>query len=74
VRPTSARWAWVEYKIAQGERCAGLAIMDAHRAGGSFAAYKKAFEARGVVPTGPRARVPSSLELIALKRQRIAAL
>jgi len=44
--------------------------MDAHRAGGSFAAYKRAFAARGVVPTGPRARVPSSLELIALNRQR----
>jgi radical SAM superfamily enzyme YgiQ (UPF0313 family) len=72
VRPTSARWAWVEYMIAQGETTAGLAIMDAHRAGGSFAAYKKAFVARGVAPTGPRARVPSSQELIALKRQRIA--
>jgi radical SAM superfamily enzyme YgiQ (UPF0313 family) len=72
VRPTSARWAWVEYMIAQGESSAGLAIMDAHRAGGSFAAYKKAFVARGVVPTGPRARVPSSLELIALKKKRIA--
>jgi radical SAM superfamily enzyme YgiQ (UPF0313 family) len=72
VRPTSARWAWVEYMIAQGETNAGLAIMDAHRAGGSFAAYKKAFVARGVAPTGPRARVPSSQELIALKRQRIA--
>jgi radical SAM superfamily enzyme YgiQ (UPF0313 family) len=73
VRPTSARWAWVEYMLAQGESNAGLAVMDAHRAGGSFAAYKKAFIARGIVPTGPRARVPSSLELIALKRQRIAA-
>jgi hypothetical protein len=57
--------------IAQGESSAGLAVMDAQRAGGSFAAYKKAFVARGVVPTGPRARVPSSQELIALKRQRI---
>lgn len=74
VRPTSARWAWVEYMIAQGESAAGLAIMDAHRAGGSFAAYKKAFAARGVVPTGPRARVPSSLELIALKKKRLAAI
>jgi radical SAM superfamily enzyme YgiQ (UPF0313 family) len=72
VRPTSARWAWVVFMIAQGETNAGLAIMDAHRAGGSFAAYKKAFVARGVAPTGPRARVPSSQELIALKRQRIA--
>jgi len=73
VRPTSARWAWVEYMIAQGESSAGLAIMDAHHAGGSFAAYKRAFVARGVVPTGPRARVPSSLELIALKKKRLAS-
>ncbi len=74
VRPTSARWAWVEYMIAQGESNAGLAVMDAQRAGGTFAAYKKAFIARGVEPTGPRARVPSSQELIALKRQRLATL
>jgi len=74
VRPTSARWAWVEYMIAQGEASAGLAVMDAHRAGGSFAAYKKAFRDRGVVPTGPRARVPSGQELIALKKQRLASL
>jgi radical SAM superfamily enzyme YgiQ (UPF0313 family) len=73
VRATSARWAWVEYMIAQGETVAGLAIMDAHHAGGSFAAYKKAFIARGVEPTGPRARVPSSLELIALKKRKLAS-
>jgi len=72
VRATSARWAWVEYMLAQGEARAGLAVMDAHHAGGSFAAYRKAFEAHGVEPTGPRARVPSSQELIALKRQRLA--
>lgn len=72
VRPTSARWAWVEYMLAQGESSAGLALMDAYRAGGSFAAYKKAFEKHGVVPTGPRARVPSSLELIALKKRKLA--
>jgi radical SAM superfamily enzyme YgiQ (UPF0313 family) len=72
VRPTSARWAWVEYMVAQGETTAGLAIMDAYHAGGSFAAYKQAFAARGVEPTGPRARVPSSLELIALHRKKLA--
>ncbi len=74
VRPTSARWAWVEYMIAQGERSAGLAVMDAHRAGGSFAAYKKAFAERGVVPTGPRARVPSSTEIRERHRARLAVL
>ena len=73
VRATSARWAWVEYMLAQGETVAGLAVMDAHREGGSFAAYKRAFENRGVVPTGPRARVPSSLELIALKKKKLAS-
>ncbi|MDB4957035.1 MAG: Radical domain protein [Myxococcales bacterium] len=72
VRPTSARWAWIEYMLAQGESVAGLAVMDAHRAGGKFADYKRAFEARGVSPTGPRARVPSSLELIALKKKRLS--
>jgi hypothetical protein len=59
--------------IAQAESVAGLAIMDAHRAGGSFAAYKKALAARGVVPTGPRARVPSGAELIALKKKKLAS-
>jgi radical SAM superfamily enzyme YgiQ (UPF0313 family) len=72
VRPTSARWAWVEYMIAQAESVSGLAIADAHRAGGSFAAYKKAFAAHGVVPTGPRARVPSSQEVIALRKRKLA--
>jgi radical SAM superfamily enzyme YgiQ (UPF0313 family) len=73
LRPTSARWAWVEYMLAQGERSAGLALLAAHRAGGSFAAYKKAFAAHGVVPTGPRARVPSTSELIALRKRTLAA-
>jgi radical SAM superfamily enzyme YgiQ (UPF0313 family) len=71
IRATSARWAWVEYMIAQGEDRAGLAILDAHRAGGSFAAYKQAFTTHGSVPTGPRARVPSSRELIALRRREL---
>lgn len=69
VRPTSARWAWVEYMIAQSGAAAGLAVMDAHLAGGSFADYKRAFRARGVEPTGPVARVPSSAERIALRRR-----
>ncbi len=43
VRPTSARWAWVEYVLAQGGLEAGRRALTAHRAGGSFAAWKKAF-------------------------------
>jgi radical SAM superfamily enzyme YgiQ (UPF0313 family) len=72
LRATSARWAWVEYVLAQGEQKAGLAVLDAHRAGGGFAAYRRAFAARDVRPTGPRARVPSTSELIALRRRTVA--
>ena len=42
VRPSSARWAWVEYRLSQGDKEEGLAAMEAWRAGGSFSAWKKA--------------------------------
>ncbi len=45
VRPTSARWAWVEYVLAQGGAAEGRAVYDAVQAGGRFADYKRAFEA-----------------------------
>ncbi len=54
VRPTSARWAWVEYMLAQGGPEAGLAAEDAWRAGGTFAAWKRAFKERGVTPFAAR--------------------
>ena len=50
VRPTSARWAWVEYMLAQTGPDAGLAAMDAWRAGGAFSDWKRAFKARDVEP------------------------
>jgi radical SAM superfamily enzyme YgiQ (UPF0313 family) len=50
VRPTSARWAWVEHMLAQCGPEAGLATYDAWKEGASFAAYKRAFAARGVTP------------------------
>jgi radical SAM superfamily enzyme YgiQ (UPF0313 family) len=43
VRPTSARWAWVEYQLAQGGPEWGEAVLEAHKAGGTFAHYKRAF-------------------------------
>jgi radical SAM superfamily enzyme YgiQ (UPF0313 family) len=43
VRATSARWAWVEYVLAQGGEAEGLALLDAVEAGGSFRAYQRAF-------------------------------
>lgn len=45
VRSTSARWAFVEYVLAQGGPTEGRAVRDALRAGASFADYKRAFEA-----------------------------
>jgi radical SAM superfamily enzyme YgiQ (UPF0313 family) len=43
VRPTSARWAWVEYVLAQGGVEAGRRALTAHSEGGGFAAWKRAF-------------------------------
>jgi radical SAM superfamily enzyme YgiQ (UPF0313 family) len=42
VRATSARWAWVEYALAQGGEAEGLAVIDAVDAGATFSAYAKA--------------------------------
>ncbi len=52
LRATSARWAWVEYVLAQGSRAEGRAMLDAVHAGGRFRDYKKAFE--GLDPERPR--------------------
>ncbi len=53
VRSTSARWAWVEYVLAQGGEAHGLAVIDAVDAGGTFRAYERAFA--GVpAPAAPR--------------------
>jgi len=41
IRPTSARWAWVEYRLAQGGPAEGLAVLEAHRRGGRFTHYRK---------------------------------
>lgn len=45
VRATSARWAWVEYVLAQGGRAEGFAVLDAVHAGGRFSDWKRAFDA-----------------------------
>ncbi len=41
-RPTSARWAWVESELAQGDQATGEAAVRAVRAGGKFSAWKRA--------------------------------
>ena len=61
VRSTSAKWAWVEYVLAQGGEAEGLAVIDAVHAGGGFAAYKRAFAALAKTrPEAPR----RSLQLV----------
>ncbi|HEX9572737.1 MAG TPA: radical SAM protein [Myxococcales bacterium] len=73
VRPTSARWAWVEYVLAQGGAEAGLAAEQAWRAGGSFASWKRAFAEREVRPV-PAARPPDGrVRLPALARWPVVA-
>jgi radical SAM superfamily enzyme YgiQ (UPF0313 family) len=47
VRSTSAKWAWIEYVLAQGGPEEGIAVLEAARAGGNFAAYRRAFEKLG---------------------------
>ena len=44
VRSTSARWAFVEYVLAQGGELEGRAVLDAVHAGGTFAAFRRAFQ------------------------------
>ena len=50
VRPTSARWAWVEYMLAQCGPEAGLAALQAWKAGGRFADFRHAFADAGCTP------------------------
>lgn len=45
LRATSARWAWVEWVLAQGGPAEGRAVLDAIRAGGGFRDYERAFAA-----------------------------
>jgi radical SAM superfamily enzyme YgiQ (UPF0313 family) len=55
VRSTSARWAWVEAVLAQGGQAEGRAVLEAVHAGGTFAAYERAFRA---LPRAPRRALP----------------
>jgi radical SAM superfamily enzyme YgiQ (UPF0313 family) len=59
LRATSARWAWIEWVLAQGGRAEGRAVMEAVKNGGSFAAWKKAFAAL------PSSRERRSLSIVA---------
>ncbi len=56
VRSTSAKWAWVEYVLAQGGPLEGEAAVVAARNGGRFADYKRAFKNLGEVGSVERPR------------------
>jgi radical SAM superfamily enzyme YgiQ (UPF0313 family) len=56
LRPTSPKWAWIEYRLAQGGFEAGLAAAAAARAGGRFADWKAAL--REAPPPEARPRLP----------------
>lgn len=43
IRSTSAKWAWVEYRMSQGDATAGHAALMAWRDGGDFRAWERAF-------------------------------
>lgn len=45
LRSTSGRWAWIEYVLAQGGEAEGRAVYEAVKNGGTFRAYKNAFDA-----------------------------
>ena len=52
VRAISARWAWVEYVLAQGGFAEGLALASAVDRGGRFSDYRAAFAELGHLPDG----------------------
>jgi radical SAM superfamily enzyme YgiQ (UPF0313 family) len=63
VRSTSARWAWVEAVLAGGGEAEGLAVLEAVRAGGTFAAYQRAFA--GIAGTAGLPRRRRALAVVA---------
>ena len=63
IRSTSAKWAWVEWVLAQGGEAEGLAVVDAVRAGGTFADYKRAFATLDA--SGTRTPVVRKLPMVA---------
>ena len=71
LRATSARWAWVEYMLAQGGRAEGLAVLKAVKNGGKFRDWKQAFDAlprdrpkRALVRPGDKLGSAKSLRVV----------
>lgn len=62
VRSTSAKWAWVEAVLATGGEAEGRAVLTAVHAGGSFAAYQRAFSSL-TSTSAPVVPAPKRLQL-----------
>jgi radical SAM superfamily enzyme YgiQ (UPF0313 family) len=65
LRPTSPKWAWIEYKLAQGGFAAGEAALLAARAGGRFGDWRRALADVPIIshpaPPPPRLAAPQHL-------------
>lgn len=59
VRPTSARWAWVEYQLAQGGPAAGEALYRAVSTGGRYADMRRELGAMEPCDMRPWAQEPT---------------
>jgi radical SAM superfamily enzyme YgiQ (UPF0313 family) len=59
IRPTSPKWAWIEYRLAQGGFAAGRAAAVAARAGGRFSDWRTALAA---VPVPEVSLLPNTTE------------
>lgn len=58
LRPGPAKWAWIEYRLAQGGFAAGRAAARAARAGGRFGDWKAALAEVPLPPVAPAPAAP----------------
>lgn len=75
VRSPSARWAWVEYALAQGDEEEGLALARAVLSGGKFADFRRELTGLGYPvrgPVQPRVRVKTAPVDATRRRLRVA--
>lgn len=77
LRPTSPKWAWLEYRLAQGGFAAGRAAAQAARTGGRFGDWKHALAPVPLpVPTlpPPACEDGSLLHIPSVERRRTRAI
>jgi radical SAM superfamily enzyme YgiQ (UPF0313 family) len=72
LRPTSPKWAWVEYRLAQGGFAAGMAAAEAGRAGGRFSDWKRALKSVPEPEVMEQPLAPSPARVTRLRVERTA--